>query len=59
MEQQQIQDIDVPTDVANNDFVNMYDEYKKSPEMTLTENENDLEINTTIVEEDSDATTKQ
>ena len=58
MEKEQIQDIDVPADIANNDFVNMYDEYKKSPELTLTENSNDLDINTSIVEEDSDATTK-
>ena len=58
MEKEQIQDIDVPSDIANNDFVNMYDDYKKSPELTLTENNNDLEINTTIVKEDSDATTE-
>ena len=58
MEKEQIQDIDVPSDIANNDFVNMYDDYKKSPELTLTEDNNDLDINTTIVKEDSDATTE-
>ena len=57
MDKEQIQDIDVPSDIANNDFVNMYDDYKKSPEMTLTENSSDLDINTTVIEEDSDATT--
>ena len=58
MEKDQIQDIDAPNDVANNDYVNMYDEYKRSPALNLTENSSDLEINTEVIVEDSDATSE-
>tara|TARA_R110002153_G_scaffold29711_9_gene91152 strand:+ start:7196 stop:8815 length:1620 start_codon:yes stop_codon:yes gene_type:complete len=58
MDKEQIVDVDVPADIANNDFVSMYDDYKKSPQFTLTENSSDLDINTSVVEEDSDAVTE-
>lgn len=58
MEKEQITDIDAPNDVANNDYVNMYDEYKRSPKLKLTEDSSDLDINIEAIE-DSDAVTEQ
>jgi len=58
MEKEQITDIDAPNDVANNDYVNMYDEYKRSPQLKLTEDSSDLDINIEAIE-DSDAVTEQ